>query len=377
MKKTTILKGVIYISGFICLFGLLAIRYQPLYNIVLKEKTVPGYWDNNKYGELYYFSNIKYFQEELPPVMPKFQFTDKNSSLEDALILTFGDSYMDFSHSVQLSSRINDSLNLPVFYEYETDPIKFLKTSNYKNNQPKILLYTRTERWIPVDFLEKPITESIYMDFSDKNTDNKNPSVVKSMLARTRDIVFNERTDELLKAMLQRSYIVSDINTYISTRQFDWFGYISSYTPKYSLEDKTPWLFNYDQLNEEMTSFYYQFSDEEIKQIAENIRKTSDYLWNEHKLQLIFLPVPAKYTIYHHIVDPEADYNNFLPRLYDNLASLNVDFINLYKPYMNAEEYVYYGTDDHWTEEGGRIAANEVVSKIMELDPRLRLKLAN
>jgi hypothetical protein len=377
MNKTIILKVAVYISGFLCLYGLVAIRYQPLYNLVLKEKTVPGYWDKNKYGELYYFNNIKYFREDIPPALPKFQFSDKHSPLEEAEILTFGDSNMDFSRNVQLSAQIKDSMNMPVFFEYTVNPIKFLKTSEYKNKRPKILLYTRTERWIPIDFLEEPITEDIYMDFTNDIIVNERPSYIKSLLTRTRDIVFNNRADELLRAMLQRSYIVSDINTFISTRQFDWFGYISSYTPKYSLDDKTPWLFNYDQLNDEVTSFYYQFSDEEIEKVSENIKKMSDHLWNEYRLQLIFMPVPAKYTIYHYIVEPDAEYNNFLPRLYENLTRLNVDFIDLYEPYNNSEEYVFYGTDDHWTEEGGRIAAREVVSKIRKLNMQFSWYLAN
>jgi hypothetical protein len=377
MNKTIILKTVIYISGFVCLYSMLAIRYQPLYNLVLKEKTIPGYWDKIEYGELYYFNNIKYFQEEIPPALPKFQFSDQHSPLEDAEILTFGDSNMDFSRNKQLSAYIRDSLNLPVFYEYDINPIKFLKTSNYNNRRPKILLYTRTERWIPVDFLKSPVTDGIYKDFSNDNSMKENPSLVKSMLTRTKNLVFNNRTEELLRAMVQRSYIISDINTFLATLKFDWFGYISKYTPKYSLDDKTPWLFNYDQMNEEVTSFYYQFSDEEISQIAENIKRMSDYLWNEYRLQLIFLPVPAKYTIYYYIVEPDAEYNNFLPRLYDNLARLNVDYIDLYEPFNNAEEYVFYGTDDHWTEEGGRIAAKEVVSKIRKLNLLTSWKLAN
>jgi hypothetical protein len=374
--KTIILKAVIFTSGLLCLYSLLAIRYLPLYNLVLKERVVPGYWDKNKYGELYYFSNIKHFREEIPPASTKFQFSDEHSPLEEAEILTFGDSNMDFSRNEQLSAQIRDSLKLPVFYEYTVNPIRFLKSSEYKNNRPKVLLYTRTERWIPIDFLENPVTESICKDYSDENN-SANPSLIKSLLTRTRDIIFNNRTDELLKAMLQRSYIISDINTFIATIRFDWFGYISVYTPKYSLENKTPWLFNYDQLNDERTSFYYQHSDEEIKLIAENIKKMSDYLWHEYKLQLIFLPVPAKYTIYYYIVEPDAEYSNFLPRLYDNLTSLNVDFIDLYEPYKSAEDYVFYGTDDHWTEEGGRIAAREVVSKIRELNPRLSWLFAN
>jgi hypothetical protein len=367
--RTIILKTIIYLTGFLCLYGMIAIRYQPLYNLVLKEKTIPDYWDDNKYGELYYFNNISYFREDIPPVLPKFQFSPMHASLEDAEILTFGDSFMDFSRHEQLSSRLHDSLDLPVFYEYNHNPVRFLKENNYQNTRPKYLVYTRTERWIMIDFLQKPVTDYIHID-PEAQIGDGNPSaisVLNSYLTRLKNLLFVDRTDELLKAMLQRSYLTSKLNTYISTARFDLFGYVSSYTPKYSLEHETPWLFFIDQLNDDITSFYYPHTDEEIRTVADNIKKMSDFLWDEYRLKLIFMPVPAKYTIYHFIVDPDAEYNNFLPRLYNNLSERNVRYVDLYTPYKKSDDFVFYGTDDHWTERGVSIAANEVLEKINDL----------
>ena len=69
-----LLKGLIYLSGIVCLYAFIAIRSLPLFNLVMKEKMVPDYWDKTKYGEFYYFNFIKYFKEEgLPPAREKFQ----------------------------------------------------------------------------------------------------------------------------------------------------------------------------------------------------------------------------------------------------------------------------------------------------------------
>ncbi|MEZ5072417.1 MAG: hypothetical protein R2751_15995 [Bacteroidales bacterium] len=46
----------------------------------------------------------------------------------------------------------------------------------------------------------------------------------------------------------------------IATMKFDAFGYISSTTPVYALDEEEPWIFYHDQLGEEPGSFYYAFS---------------------------------------------------------------------------------------------------------------------
>ncbi len=367
--REKILKAIIYISGFVCLYGLVAIRFLPMYNLVLKEKTVPDYWDKNKYGELYYFNNIRYFREEIPEVKPKFQFSEDHASLEEAEILTFGDSFMDFSRHTQISRRIFDSLQTPVFYEYDYDPIKFLGEKNYNNDEPKILLYTRTERWIPINFGENPITEEIKTNNNPSGpADNEKSSLAKRGFNKIKNLLFIDRADELLKAMLQRSYVISDINEFIATLKFDLFGYVSVFTPRYTLEQETPWLFYVDQIDkDEVTSFYYPHSDQDVATMADNIEKMSKHLWEKYNLQMVFLPVPSKYTIYYHLVDPAAQYNNFIPRLYAELDKRQVTYVNLYQAYKASDEYVFYGTDDHWTEAGVNIATEKVLNKIEEI----------
>ena len=59
-----LLKALIYIAGVVCLYAYLAIRIHPLFNAILKEKVIPEYWENTKYGELYYFNFIRNFREK-------------------------------------------------------------------------------------------------------------------------------------------------------------------------------------------------------------------------------------------------------------------------------------------------------------------------
>lgn len=369
--RNNILKAVIYISGIFCLYVLLAIRILPLWNLTMKEKTVPGYWDKNIYGELYYFNNIKYFREYIPPVQRKYQFSEKHPPVNEAEIFVFGDSFVDFSRNTQISERLADSLDIPVFHRYSIDPIGFFSHKAYENEQPKILLYVRTERWIPISFggnqvasiIEDTETEDEYVEEINQNT-----SMVKKAIRRVIRFLFNDRTDPLLKRYLQRSYVISDINSFIATLKFDLFGYYSSFTPKYTLTEDTPWLFLHDQINSsEPTSFYYQHTDEELEQVADNIKLMADNLWERYNLKFVFMPVPAKYTIYHHLVEPDAKYNNFLPKLYEKLDQRNINYIDLYKAYQNSDEYVFFGTDEHWTEVGVTIATHHAIDTINAL----------
>lgn len=364
--NTRLLKTAIYVSGLLCFYGFLAIRIEPLYNLVLSENKQTTYWDDNKHGELYYFNNIWDFREEIPPVEPKYQYSEEHPELEEADILTYGDSFLDFSRHTQLSKRLNDSLEADVFYEYSVYPQKHLANEKYENQDQKLLIYTRTERWIPITF-----GEDAFGDVLDNTPSRKKDNTKSSFLVRKSkkllDMLFYDRSEELYSALLQRSYVFGFINSAISTLKFRWFGYVSTFTPKYTFTEDRPWLFFHDQLGDTKSSYYYQFTDDEIKQIASKIHEFSEDLNDHYNLKLVFMPVPSKFTIYHDLIDPETPYNGFLPRLFEQLDKKGVHYVNLYHPYLNADEYVFYGTDEHWTEEGVSIATHELTKELKQL----------
>ena len=64
----------------------------------------------------------------------------------------------------------------------------------------------------------------------------------------------------------------------------------------------------HDQVNEAITSFYYQYSDDEIVKIAENIQPMSETPKEKYNLILLIMIVPAKYTIKHNVSAPYDNY---------------------------------------------------------------------
>ncbi|MBN2612182.1 MAG: hypothetical protein JXB00_11545 [Bacteroidales bacterium] len=351
MKNEKLLKWAIYIAGIACLYAFISIRSLPMFNTLLKEKMVPGYWDKTKYGELYYFSLIRHFREEgMPPAQEKFQFKNKHANLHDAKIITIGDSFFDFSRHEQLPERLSDTLNVGVHFYKNDFPLAYLASNHYTDTTPKIMIYERVERYIPMAF-----ENALYDEF----TTNSRPTIRKKA-AMIKDLIFYQRSEELFDALLKKSIFTTGIYSCISTLKFDLFEYISPLTPVYSRDKHNGWLFYHDQVNNEKTSFYYNHSNEEINTLCDNMKKLADQLDVKYNIRIVYMPLPAKYTLYHGVVNNDK-YNDFLPRLFNGLKKRGVEYIDVYEDYKNSSDTLYYRTDSHWNEKGIEFALTKTL----------------
>jgi len=278
--------------------------------------------------------------------------------LLQADILTFGDSFLDFSRMKTYPEQLGDTLHKRVFYERfinDHRPLVFLNKNNYVNSSPKILIYESAERYIPFRF----------------NTTHDTGYTTQSTygLGKTirdiRDWIFRSDTEVKYTTLLNRSIFTNDLYSAISTIKFDVFGYITSQTPVYTLDHEDPWLFYHEEVSPggQFSDFYYNHSEEEINLYCDNIADLRNKLKELYNLDLIFMPIPSKYTIYHKLINNDT-YNNFLPRLYEGLADRGVPFIDLYNEYINSDEILYYGTDTHWNKKGLDIAVDKTLEYI-------------
>jgi hypothetical protein len=132
----------------------------PLFKSILVEKYIPEYFENTKWGELYYFNYIKNFQEkDLPPSSTKYRYSKKHPKLNDADILLFGDSFFDFTRMTTFPEQLADSLKARVYYARNDRPLQYLKENNYVKSEPKYLIYETAERFF-IDRFEKVQTSS-------------------------------------------------------------------------------------------------------------------------------------------------------------------------------------------------------------------------
>jgi len=350
-----ILKYLIYIWGAISLYAFIAIRFEPLFNGVLKENVVEGYWDKTKYGELYYFSMIRHFREEgLPPAQRKFEHSEKQSSVQDCEILVLGDSYFEFSRHKQFPEKLADDYNKKVHYVNNDYPLAYLAENGYGDTVPKLLLFERVERYIPVAFEEQQISPPQQVQA---------PSDKLSPLTYIREKLFYHSSEELYDAMLKRSYPTTWLYSQLVTRKFELYGNMSKMTPAYLKDGENSWLFYHDQVNETRTSFYYPFTDEQIDSICDHMAQLKDQLLDQYNMHLLFLPLPAKYTLYHHLLNNDT-YNELLPRLYEGLDQRGVKYINVFEDYQMSDTVLFYRTDSHWNQRGIDIAYKKTLEYI-------------
>jgi hypothetical protein len=339
--------------GFSCLCALVAIRIPGFFNILVKEKVIPEYWENTKYGELYNFNRIAHFKEDLPPSTIKYRYTPKHPDLKAADIITFGDSFFDFTRITTFPERLGDTLHKRVYYSRYDYPLNELAENNYAKGNPKVLLYETAERYIPVRF-SKP-QENEYIRDTRSN--------FRKLMVVIWHKVFIKDSEVSYSLLLTRSYISEKVYSMIATLKFDALGYIAETTPVYSLKQKVPWLFYYEEVNKDVTSFYYKHSDEDIERYCNNIADLRNKLKDRYNLDMLFMPVPCKYTIYHKFVNQDA-YNNLLPRIYKGLEKRGVPVIKLYDDFIQSKEILYFGTDTHWNKKGLDLALDKTLNYI-------------
>ena len=353
-----LLKIVIYIAGIVCLYAFMAIRITPMFNAVLKEKIIPEYFENTKYGELYYFNYIRHFREsDLPHHSEKYRFSEKHPTLDEADIYLFGDSFFDFTRTKTFPESLGDTLHQKAFYARMDRPLQYLAEHKFDNSQEKILIYETVERYIPTRFTE-PHKESLIVD---------RRSDLRKKGAAIRDFIFMRNKDLLYWTLLSRNYLTTGIFSFITTLKFDVFKYISGMTPVYYLEDERPWLFYYEQVNEEESSFYYQHSQDEMDTYCDNIADLASKLYTHYNLKMVFMAIPSKYTIYHTLLNDDP-YNDFLPRIHAGLEERGIPVIPLYEDYINSEEVLFFGTGSHWNATGLSIAIDNTVDLLDSLN---------
>lgn len=357
------LKWTIYALGIFSFTIWLSVRIEPLFNFMLKEKILPEYWENTKWGELYYFNFIKDFQEKgLPPHNVKYRHTPKHPTLDKADILLFGDSFFDFTRMTTFPEQLSDSLKQKVYYARYPKPLEYLDQQNYANTSPKFLIYETAERIFHERFF-KPQPDSYKAD---------SLPLLKSVILSVRRFLFVKNTELILDQLLCRSYLTGDIHSSISTLKFRAFGNITDQTPVYSTNYDVPWLFIASEVSKTPQGYYYNHTPEEIMNYCDNIEDLSRKLKERYNLEMIFMMIPNKFTIYHNVVDtPENQYGNLIPKLYAELERRGIPVINVLDEFLTArdQKLLFYGTDTHWTEEGLHIALSETIQKLNSLNP--------
>lgn len=333
--KTRLLKWAVCLAGLFCIFIFVVVRIKDAAIVLL---------DPHEYytgRDLYKESYIDHFREPHPAFdsvtgdSVSYQKSDRHPSIHDADILTFGDSYFNFRLLPTFPELLGKSLNRKVFFRNHHNPFTILEQLSYTGEVSRLLIYEIGERGIYRKFTKSP--------FLDARRGRPQSDALFQILDPG-------EAEQRYTALLQLNRLTHRLYKWIATFKFDRFGYISPMTPVYTLNP--PFLFFKMTVDDSPYSFFYRHTDEEINTICDNIQLMGAALKERHHLEMIFLPIPSKISVYSELVFGDTPYNDFLPRLYRGLEERNVHVIDLYHPFNASSNTLYFASDTHWNEKG-------------------------
>jgi hypothetical protein len=224
----------------------------------------------------------------------------------------------------------------------------------------------------------KPGNHTLSLVFSDPNGNQGTVAIPKNIFVNPFLTIYefyknlvnqvNAKIKNHLKTfyyLLQENFVNSFITEKISTIEFKLFKKTSPLTPKYSLNPK---LLFYQS---EVDFYQHSPSESQIQAIADNYKYLSDQLKSQYNINLLVIPMPTKYTIYHQLAGDQT-INNFLPDLYQELTKRKVKFVDLYHPFLQSSDLLYLPSDTHWNKAGITLGVNETLKTLKPLLRQLK-----
>jgi len=165
--------------------------------------------------------------------------------------------------------------------------------------------------------------------------------------------------EDYLKWTVKLNPIVAAFLEIRDTFRFKAFGLISRITPVYTLDP--PILFYKDAVNFNRSVKGVQT----IRAVAENMASLSLRLREKYNLETIYVIVPNKVSIYG--LSAGEVYDGFLPRLYSELDSRDVLYVDLYDKFMRMrnEKMLYHPAGTHWNRAGSAVAMSRLKKVVL------------
>jgi len=355
-RQDTKLKWTIYIVAMFCGLVFVVSKVDSLGKLFVS--------DSASYGDLYPELGVRDFKTERGPRhLP--QWGGRNQVTPDsAEFILIGDSFLGTGGDrYPCGDELAIALDAPLIWLENGDPQRYplraLRGAGvHPDKERKVLLLECVER----NFMYK------YLNFT-LETAEETPAAGRSdyvagalSLARQiRDVWFSGaelRYQYLLNTSVFTAGFMEGVNTF-KYRQFDM---MPQRFPVYSTNP--PMVFSFFETDKTTPlSYFYQHSDREIVQIAENLHKLAKVLDRDWNIELYVIPIPNKLTVYHELAT-DVPYNNYLPRLQAELGMRGVSYVDVYSPFVLADERLYHLTDTHWNNSGMMLAVKEVAKAV-------------
>jgi len=154
--------------------------------------------------------------------------------------------------------------------------------------------------------------------------------------------------------------LFSPIDKLNKNLRFKLLDEVEKTTPKYSTD---PGMLFYV---EDVNFNNLDIQSESINMFANNIARLQDTLLEDYNIELIFVLIPTKYSIYGKYTKDYKLYNDFIPRSYKELNKHNINTFDTYNLFINEDsiedDLLYYKGDSHFTPRGKNLLLQKVLS---------------
>lgn len=361
-KKTIIVRSLFYGAALYFLFLLVASHVPRLGKSVTRHGA--------HYGDLYDLSKVVVFRSKIPD---EFTWSDLETfeEVKNSDIILFGDSFISFNDELlgyRLKHETGRSTSVTVYRVLKSqggnNPLVMLSELQYVPKNKSFLVWEKVERLIAQE-IPKMAPGPEESGVSREETLKEEPSFFQTVDKNIEAIYLcKDKVEYTFLNFRGTRWLVS----YLSTLRFFLFHELPDLTPKYSLNPNM--LFSYAEVN----AHNLEFSHEDIVAMADVIMEIREVLEREYNIEMIFLPIPDKYTIYGDLAGA-GPYNNLIPRLETELERRGVPCVNILPDYMEFREkndvndLLYYPGDTHWNPTGVNIAADAVLTYLYEQYP--------
>jgi hypothetical protein len=336
---TTTLKCI---YAAIMLFAVLIVIGGKFPSIGRQFLDVPG---DHQGGDLYQMCELDRFEE----VIPSSKRTPMEN-IDEADVLTMGDSFFNITAGSDIfAAELANKGELKVCnlrsstFGAAGSPLSFLIKTGYKANKNRILLLEHAERTVLDNFNGFNAVNT----FSDMH-DNPIYSAF-----RNNDVEF----------FFKNNMIVHPWIRWLKNVRFKYFKVIDGSIASYS---ETPDMLFY-QPDIEFSKL--KKTDAMLDLVAESLARLSVTLKKRYNIDLIYMVIPDKYSVYHDLVPNGYIYDDFIPRLSKKLTNRGVKNIDVYTLYSRYNKpgmpLLYYSSDTHYTTYGKSLLVNACIEKIM------------
>lgn len=304
---------------------------------------------NYSYGDLYAFCEISKFKQKINLVESK----KEEDSIESADVILMGDSFFGNTLETEIfANELEKRLQTRVFHipSHKYKPLSYFQESSYNKSERKILIIEVVER----NFFNK--TGNI---LNEKNTELPKINFLNTV---GKKIFMNKDIEYFYK----HNIIISSLRIHLKEKRFTYLKEIDDRIGSYS--ENPPMLFLKRAVVFNKTTKTEKQTDQTIK----NIVSLNEILKNEYNIELIFVIIPNKYSIYSDYTNDNYTYDNFIPKINKKLDEMGVKNIDLYSKYIeyrvnDNSKLLYYPNDTHYSLLGKNILINEIITTLQNI----------